>query len=270
LFREKILGGNLLDQIARAGFDRVEIFCLRQHFDYTNVTHVREIAGWFSGSAVKLHSLHAPLSRDPEGTSHHAVVSIAFLERQRRQDSMDEIKRVLEVAERVPFRFLITHLGIPGEEYDLRKFDAALTSLEHLSLFAVQRGVEILVENIPNELSTPRRLLEFRRHTHLNSLRLCFDTGHAQMEGDVCEALRLLREWIASTHLHDNGGAMDDHRFPFDGVMDWEKTIRELRAVAPDVPLLLEVRGAEGVSDGLGKAAEVMDKLERIPLEVGG
>src|SRR5437868_2133243 len=133
LFRDIALGVHELDQIARAGFDMVEIFCTRQHFDYGNPQYVREIAGWFSDSQMKLYSMHAPLSRAP-AESPHTVVSIAFLERQRRQDSMDEIKRVLEVAEYVPFKYLITHMGVPGEEFDMHKFDAALTSLEHLRL----------------------------------------------------------------------------------------------------------------------------------------
>src|SRR3970040_174437 len=134
LFRHAVLGVHLLDQIAAAGIEQVEIYCERTHFDYTNPNHVREIAGWFSDSQVQLHSVHAPLSRDPQETTHHAVVSIAFLERQRRQESMDEIKRALELAESVPFRFLTVPLGVPGEAHDLRKYDAALTSLVHLGL----------------------------------------------------------------------------------------------------------------------------------------
>lgn len=267
LFHHKVLGAGLLDQIARAGFDQIEIYCARQHFDYTNPNHVREIAGWFAGSPVRLHSLHAPVSRDPEGTSHHAVVSIAFLERQRRQDSMDEIKRALELAERVPFRYLVTHLGIPGEEHDLRKFDAALTSLEHLRLFAGQRGVEVLIENIPNDLSSPRRLLEFRRHAHMEDLKICFDTGHAQLDGEVAEALELLQGSIASTHLHDNGGDKDDHRFPFDGVIAWAAAVRSLRALAPEAPLLIEAHGNDSIPAALQKASDAMEKLERIESE---
>src|SRR5262245_39132784 len=137
LFHHSMLGVHVLDRLQRAGFDRIEIYCSRLHFDYTNVSQVREIGEWFSDSSVALHSLHAPLSRDG-GASPHSIVSIAFLEKQRRLDSMDEIKRALDVAERVPFRYLVTHLGIAGEEFDLRKFDAALTSLEHLRLFARQ------------------------------------------------------------------------------------------------------------------------------------
>ncbi len=265
LFRDTVLGVPQLDQIARAGFGLVEIFCSRQHFDYTSPNHVREIAGWFSDSAVKLHSLHAPMSRDPEGSSHHAVVSIAYLERQRRQDSMDEIKRALEVAEAVPFQYLIQHMGVPGEEFDLRKFDAAQTSLEHLRLFAAQRGVQILLENIPNELSTPRRLIEFIRHTRMKDLRFCFDSGHALLDGSVDEAVALLKDLIASTHIHDNGGTNDDHRFPFEGKIAWEKTIHDLHATVPQVPLLIEARrSGEEIGACLDKATGIFERFERI------
>jgi sugar phosphate isomerase/epimerase len=268
LFRDTVLGVPQLDLIARAGFSRVEIFCTRQHFDHTSPNHVREIAGWFSDSAVKLHSLHAPLSRDPQSSSHHATVSIAFVERQRRQDSMDEIKRVLEVAEEVPFQFLILHMGVPGEEYDLHKFDAALTSLEHLRLFAAQRGVQILLENIPNELSTPRRLLEFVRHSHMHDLKFCFDSGHALLDGSVDDAFELMKGSIASTHLHDNDGTKDEHRFPFDGKIGWEKLIGAFQKSAPQVPLLIEARrGAEEIAPCLDKASAIFEKFEQIAQE---
>jgi sugar phosphate isomerase/epimerase len=261
LFRQSVLGVHLLDQIAASGFDQVEIYCDRAHFDYTNSTHVREIAGWFADSRMKLHSVHAPVSRDPQETSHHAVVSIAFVERQRRQESMDEIKRAIELAERVPYRYLIVHIGVPGEEHDLRKYDAALTSLEHLRLFAGQRGVEILVENIPNDLSSPGRLLEFFRHTHLQDLKVCFDVGHAQLEGNVAEALNLLQNRIAAVHLHDTGGARDDHRTPFDGVVPWKEVIPTLRHLVPQAANVLEVRSEEAAKTKPQDMARVLDRL---------
>ena len=63
---------------------------------------------------------------------------------------VDEIKRALEIAEVIPFRYLIQHLGVGGEEYDERKVEAAFTALEEINLFARERGVEVLLENIPN------------------------------------------------------------------------------------------------------------------------
>jgi len=268
LFRHAVLGVHLLDQIAAAGIEQVEIYCERTHFDYTNPNHVREIAGWFSDSQVQLHSVHAPLSRDPQETTHHAVVSIAFLERQRRQESMDEIKRALDLAETVPFRYLVVHMGVPGEEFDLHKFDAALTSLEHLRLFAGQRGVDILVENIPNDLSSPARLLEFLRHSHLPDLKICFDTGHAQLDGgDVPEALSLLKNRIAAVHLHDTGGAWDDHRAPFEGVIPWNDLIPKLAHAVPDTAWVLEVRGEEPKGPKPDQLARLFDRFAEIVSE---
>ena len=49
---------------------------------------------------------------------------------------LDEIKRALEIAEMIPFRYLIQHIGVFEEEYDERKVDAAFTSLEEINLFA--------------------------------------------------------------------------------------------------------------------------------------
>ena len=267
LFRHRVLGVDRLEQMARAGVELVEIDCARQHFDYTNPTHVREVAGWFSGASVKAHALHAPLSREPQETSHHGEISIAYLERQRRQDSMDEIKRLLELREKIPFRFLVLHLGLPDEEYDLRKFDAALTSLEHLRLFAGQQDVEILIENIPNDLSTPQRLLEFFHHAHLKDLRVCFDSGHARLDGSTPEALALLKDRIASTHLHDNDGTKDEHRFPFEGVIAWKDLIAGLARDVPEAPLLLEARGGEDIGASLNRALETFERFERILAE---
>jgi sugar phosphate isomerase/epimerase len=264
LFHHDLLGVHVLDSLQRAGFGQVEIYCARSHFDYNNASHVHEIAEWFSDSQVALHSLHAPLYRGLEGNSPHAVISIAFLEKQRRQDSMDEIKRALEVAERGPFRYLVTHLGVSGEEFDLKKFDAALTSLEHLRMFARQRGVEILVENTLNDLSTPRRLLEFMEHTHMRDLKFCFDSGHAHLDGGVEEAVELLQGRIASTHLHDNAGTKDEHLNPGDGKISWDKLVRALRAQSADLPLLLEVRGSDANPVTLENAAAAAAKLERI------
>jgi sugar phosphate isomerase/epimerase len=117
------------------------------------------------------------------------LISIASLQRRTRIASMDEIKRAIEMAEYLPFRYIVLHLGIPNEAYDLSKFDAAFTSIEHLKIFAKERGVKILLENIPGELSSPEHIQSFLNYTRLD-LKVCFDTGHAHMAGDVQSAFR--------------------------------------------------------------------------------
>ena len=264
LFVGERLNSHVLDQILGAGIRQIEIFAARQHLDYYDKNQVRDVAQWFTDHGVKLHSVHAPLYSDTDwGRLGVLAVSLAYLERRLRIDSMDEVKRAIEIAERLPFRYLVVHLGLPGEEYDMRKFDAAFTSLEHLNIFAKDRGAQILLENIPNELSTPERLLEFIHYTRLK-LNVCLDTGHAHMGAGVRPAFQALKEHIRSTHVHDNNGAKDEHLMPFEGGIDWAQTMRDFRSVDGQFPTLFELRDYGPELSGLARLREVIDKMEAI------
>ncbi len=261
LFVNQRLSSHILDQIVSAGFRQIEIFAARQHLDYTNENHVRDVARWFSDHGLTLHSLHSPLFSDFDwGRSGGLPISLAYLEKRRRMDSMDEIKRAIAVAERLPFRFLITHLGLPEDEYNLNRFDAAFSSLEHLKIFAKDRGVAILLENMPGDLSSPGRLEEFVRYTRLD-VKVCFDTGHAHLNGSVPEGLNQLKPLIAMVHLHDNRGETDDHLFPFEGTIDWGPVIEALHTLDGGVPGLLEPRDSGPSAKPLSQVSEVIKKI---------
>jgi len=174
---------------------------------------------------------------------------------------MDEIKRALEIAEQIPFRFLVQHLGTPNEDFSEKKFEAAMTSIEHLRAFAKPLGVRILLENIPNELSTPEKLVEMIRGAHFDDVGVCFDVGHAHIMGSVREAFEILRNHICSTHIHDNKKDKDSHLWPGDGTVDWKETMELLRS-APQTPaLLLELEGDEKMNP-LEKLSEAFEKLD--------
>ena len=115
LFVKERLHPGILDGLARSGVQAVEIFAARQHLDYANrKAHVREIADWFKGSGVPLNSVHSPLYADYEwGRAGAPPVNVASIDRAARIEAMDEIKRALEIAEQIPFRFLVQHLGAP-------------------------------------------------------------------------------------------------------------------------------------------------------------
>src|SRR5437879_4023092 len=102
----------LLDGLARGGAQAIEIFAARQHLDYANrKQHVKEIAQWFQSTGIPLNSVHSPMFADYEfGRAGAPPVNIADPDRARRIDAMDEIKRALEIAEQIPFRFLVQHM----------------------------------------------------------------------------------------------------------------------------------------------------------------
>jgi sugar phosphate isomerase/epimerase len=254
-----------LERIWNAGIPLVEIYCARQHLDYRDKAQIGELGHWFRDAELKLHSLHSPMYTDDVWgrSGPNAVITITEPVKSRRIQMVDEIKRALEIAEVAPFRYLIQHLGVTGEEYDERKIDAAFNSLEEINLFARQRGVEVLVENTPNALASADRLLMFFEVTHMD-LNVCFDVGHAHMRGSVEGEFRLLKPRIRSTHLHDNDGTDDLHLFPGAerGSVDWRAAMSLLRSAPGPFPLLLELREVTEMAHPLDDVNLVFEQLE--------
>src|SRR5260370_12847102 len=235
-----------LEKIWQAGVPAVEIFCARQHLDYRDQAQINELGHWFRDSELKLHSLHSPMYSDDlwGRTGPNSYINLTEPPQSQRLLMLDEIKRALDIAETVPFRYLIQHIGVSEEEFDERKLDAAFSTLEEINLFARDRGVDVLLENTPNQLSSAERLVYFLERTHLK-LNFCLDVGHANMNEGVARAFSVFKGRIHSTHLHDNDGKADSHLWPFfseGGTIDWSETMRLLRSHADEYPLLLELR----------------------------
>ncbi len=254
----------LLDGLKRAGAQAIEIFGARGHFDYANrKSQVKEIADWFRTSGIPLHSVHSPLYSDYEwGRSGSPPVNIAAPDKRQRNAAMDEIKRAIEIAEQIPFKFLVQHVGGGGEEFSSAKFEAAMTSVEHLRAFAKPLGVTLLLENINNELSTPERLLELINTLHFDDMGFCFDVGHAHLGAGVQETFEKLKGQIRSTHVHDNDKNTDSHLWPGEGSINWAETVALLRTAPMVPPLLLEING-EGTGNIPQATTAAFQRLEQ-------
>jgi sugar phosphate isomerase/epimerase len=268
LFVNHRLTSALLTRIQALKIPAVEIFCARQHLDYRDKAQITELGHWFRESDLKLHSLHSPMYNDEfwGRSGPQSVITITEPVKSKRLPMVDEIKRALEIAEFIPFRYLIQHMGVSGEEFDMFKFDAAFSAIEQLSLFARQRGVEILLENIPNDLSSATRLQQFQELTHVG-LNYCFDTGHANMGRGVEAEFQLMKPRIRSTHVHDNDGKQDKHLLPMvseGGTIDWKNTMQLLRSGQDQFPLLLELKDQGDEPHPLDKVMEIFDRLENL------
>jgi sugar phosphate isomerase/epimerase len=275
LLVSKKLNRELLAQIHASGFEAVEIFASRSHFDYASKPEVRAIAQALADNHLQLNSLHAPTNRDMSvNREGGAPLAVTEVERVRRVEAMDELKRVIDVAEDLPFSRVILHMGGSRETADPRKRDAAFSSLEHLILHAKHIGVTICVENTTSEMGMPSYLRSFVEETRLTGLRFNFDIGHAHL-GEGAEQERVasgfapLKDLIVSTHIHDNHGEKDEHLAPYDGTIDWSAALELLRTtpVAADLPLTLELKEKAGpdapnLAEQLNAAAKVLDHLE--------
>jgi sugar phosphate isomerase/epimerase len=272
-FVSRKLNIELLGQIAEYGFEALEIFAARSHFDYTSKHEIQLIAGALSKYHLTLESLHAPTSRDLSATREGgAPLSICEVERVRRVEAMDELRRVIDVAEDLPYSRLILHMGGSRETADPRKRDAAFSSLEHLILHAGHAGVAIAVENTTSEMGDPAYLRAFADETRLG-LRFNFDIGHAHLadgaENERIEkAFAAMRDLTVSVHIHDNHGEKDEHLCPYAGTIDWEFAVNTLKSAGKGLALTLELKERSGpdaptAAEQLNAAREAMDRFER-------
>lgn len=232
-----------LDTLASSGAEGIEIFAARQHFDYTVRNHVVEIAEWFQTNSVRPWALHAPLYPDLEnGRSGAPSVNVVHVEKSRRIDAMDEVKRALECAERIPFAHMILHLGERGDTWSARTLEHAMAAVEHLGAFARPLGVQILLENLEkNDVAEPEHLLEILAAGHFEDIGVCLDVGHAHLESGIAPTIAILGSRLRSTHIHDNAGDRDAHLWPGEGTINWPETMQALTHLAQPPATVLEI-----------------------------
>lgn len=268
LFHAETLGPAHLEAMAAEGFSAVEVFATRSHVDYHAPETGRDLARWCADAGVRLHSVHAPITEFLHGTTWGPPFSTASTHAALRARTIEECTRALALAEHAPYRYLVLHLGVPDEyappSGDNQR-DAVLRTLEALIPEAEARDVCIAVEVIPNALSTARALVRLIEDEDFTTLGICLDVGHARLQGDVVDALETVAGYLVTTHLHDNGGRRDDHRLPFDGVIDWAELLIGFQKVGYDGTLLLELAAAaDGPLPTLRRAGATRRRLERL------
>src|SRR5918993_1626232 len=114
LYHDHRLSRDHLAQVASYGFEAIELFATRSHFDYHDAGTIDRLAGWLKDTGLTLHSIHAPITdhfgAGGEGTSY----STASADNARRQKAVREAEAALAIAKQIPAKFLVLHLGVPG------------------------------------------------------------------------------------------------------------------------------------------------------------
>ncbi len=270
LYISERLDRDHLVEIAAHGFEAIELFALREHFDYRDRRAAVALAEWLDDTRLRLHSMHAPIAGTYAAGTWKDGLSLASADESRRKAALDETLATLDVAAAVPYQVLVVHCGVPdphaarGDNHR----GALVRSLEELSPVAQRFGVQLAIEVIPNELSTPSALVDLIESDIDAQLGICMDVGHARLMGDVVDAIETCSGHVITTHLHDNRGRNDDHLVPGRGAIDWDAATLAFQKVGYDGMWMFELAVAAERRPILEQAAKARERLESL-LHIG-
>jgi sugar phosphate isomerase/epimerase len=285
LFQHQRLCRDHLLAIAAHGFETVEVFATRTHFDYHNPAAVADLQQWLAEAGLELRSIHAPIGERYAAGRWSGPLSIASADPDARAHAVKEAEHALHIARRIPVAVFVAHLGMVGtgaggaasgarlksgpDASDSRA--SARRSIEELQRIAEPLGVQIALEVIPNELSRAGSLVHFVEEdldaAEGPDVGICLDFGHANLEGDVVDAIEIVSEHLVAAHVHDNRGRADDHLLPFEGTIDWPGALTAVQKIGYDGPLMLEINGRGPARDTLARARQARQRMEQLMVD---
>ena len=268
LYHDRRLGSDHLREIAAHGFRRVELFATRTHFDYHAHAAIAGIGEALAVNGLTLHSMHAPIVEGYVDGRWGPAISLAAADPARRELAVRETQAVIALARELPYEFLVVHMGVTG---DLLAIEGANSengvreSLERIAERAEKAGVRLAIEVIPNDLSRAGAIVELvEDELELPQAGICLDFGHAELLGDLVDAVEEASGLIVTTHVHDNRGTDDDHLVPFEGTIDWAAALTAMQKVGYEGTLMFEIANYESPGALLARAVNARRRSEQI------
>ncbi len=259
LFVHEPLTESILDAIAGAGFDEIELFAAPQHFRYEDRDRIAAVVKWFRSRGRSLHSLHAPFYRSVEEARRGRWLSIASADEAVRREAVGEVDRSLMIADILPVRYVVVHPGEPHEGRSDVHTRQLRRSVQELLEVCQRHNVTLTLENIPGDANRAESLNEILGE--FVGVGICLDTGHAHMTGDLVGQILTAGQAIRTTHVHDNLGDADSHLHPYEGNADWPAALRAFRTFGYQGTYLLETRKGEHGEAALAVAARTAARL---------
>jgi sugar phosphate isomerase/epimerase len=187
------------------------------------VMRLREFAEGLDMQFVQAHSQGGnPLSEDPK--------HVEFL--------LKATLRSIEICEMLGIRNTVVHngyqKGISKEEWFLRNkafYERLFPTMERC-------GVNVLCENSTKAnmrdqyfINTGKDMREFIEYVDHPMIHGCWDTGHANCEGNQYDEILSIGEELYAIHYNDNHGSKDDHVAPFLGTLNHDEILCALTDV---------------------------------------
>ena len=184
------------------------------------------------------------------------------------------IRRSITGAGIIKAKWLVIHPGNIQDEngYSYKKsLDFNLEQYKKYGELASKYNVGIAIENMIKPKDGDRfaasfeDLLELIEKLNSPVFGLCWDTGHAHLDGvDQCKALKAMGKNLKALHIADNHGVLDDHVAPYFGTIVWEPIMKTLAEIGYEGDFTYEIHNfTNGLPDGMH------EQLIRFAYELG-
>lgn len=230
----------------------IEVCSSPVHLDYHDRGAVERAAARIHELGMEAYSFHAPFSDQ---------IDIASPDPSRRAGALSEILRAAEAAALLKVHYLVIHPGpeqsneISAEER-LARMENVVASLSVVTARCRELGIMCVLENkLPHLLfGNTSDILWILDAISTTEIGACLDTGHATIAGDISALVHKLAGHLRLIHAHDNDGRFDEHRTPGEGVIDWEKLLRDLVQAQFHGAFILELSSERDMEATLAKA----------------
>lgn len=228
LFVFYILNEKLVSFIRENGFDKVEIWGMRPHFDYYDRDYLRKIKRALRRNGIEVTSFHAPMYRFVGDASKGLWLKLSDTVENNRRAAVEETINLMKVAvDFEPFNFVI-HPDLSPENFD-QTLSNLRKSLDELIVHARDFEIKLAIETGIRNSNISASIVEIVNQLDEDIFGICVDVGHANVGEDPVSALKRSMHRLIEVHVSDNDGEGDTHLVPGDGNMKWDEIINHLK-----------------------------------------
>lgn len=250
IFEDRPLTIKELREIKNAGFNLIEVWGLKPHFDFTDPSSVKTISSALASLKIKAVSFHAPFGE---------AYDLSICDKSIRQGAIKEMLRSIDVLEEIGGDRLIIHGGT-GSPSNLKD------SMEKILKICEQKKKVLVLENmLPNRIGdTAEEVWEIVNSFSSIYIGICLDTGHAHIGGDLIESIQKFQSRLVTLHISDNNREIDQHLLPGEGNIEWPGLLALLAQGSYDGPFMYELHKRKDNLAVLKKAKSIYKKFKPI------
>ena len=138
------------------------------------------------------------------------------------ETALENFFRCIDNCHKLQIPMLVVHCS---PEYE-PNFAVGIKRMERLVEYAQNRGIQIAYENTSSEEYLVRTLRHFEG---CDAVGYCYDSGHEAFCTPGSRFLPQLGHRLIYTHFNDNYLDGDHHLLPWDGKIDFDRIVGELR-----------------------------------------